>query len=411
MSNFWFTSDEHAGFFSKLAIILYIWKFTAIYGIILYNLFFYQEVIFLNERIQKAISAVKPADKEMMTAAKERQGQLAKPPGSLGVLEDLSVRVAGMTGKLHNKAEKCRIIVLCSDNGVCDEGVSCTPQSVTLSQTINLTRGMTGASSLAKHFGDELVVVDVGVMSDYNCPAVINRKIAYGTKNIYHEHAMTREQAEKAICVGLEMADKCAEDGIDAIGVGEMGIGNTTTSSAVLSAFTGESAYITAGKGGGLLDEAYKHKIEVIDSAIAKHKPNPDDPVDVISKVGGFDIAAMCGVFLGAAEHRIPVVIDGFISIVAALCAARLCPDVKNYLIASHASFEPGYVIAMNELGLEAPLLMKMRLGEGSGCPIMFRILDAAYAIMNEMATFDEASIDDSYLDEIRVGDHFTVER
>lgn len=365
----------------------------------------------MNERIERAISSVKPADKEVMTAAKERQAELAKPPGSLGVLEELSIRVAGITGKIHNKAEKCRIIVLCADNGVCDEGVSCTPQSVTLAQTINLTRGMTGASSLAKHFGDEITVVDVGVMTDYNCPAVINRKIAYGTKNLYFEPAMTREEAEKAICVGLEMADKCAEDGVDAIGVGEMGIGNTTTSSAILSAFTGTPAKITAGKGGGLLDEAYLHKIEVIDGAIAKHKPDINDPIDVISKVGGLDIAAMCGVFLGAAEHRIPVVIDGFISIVAALCAARLCPNVKDYLIASHASFEPGYVLAMNELGLEAPLLMKMRLGEGSGCPIMFRVLDAAYAIMNEMATFDEASIDDSYLDEIREGDHFTVER
>ena len=365
----------------------------------------------MNQIIAKAISEIKPADKEIMTKAKERQAQLAKPPGSLGVLEELSVKVAGITGKLHNKAEKCRIIVLCADNGVCEEGVSCTPQSVTLSQSINLTRGMTGASSLASHFGDELAVVDVGIMSDYNCPAIINRKIAYGTKNFYKEPAMTREEAEKAICVGLEMADLCAKDGVDVIGVGEMGIGNTTTSAAILSALTGISASVTAGKGGGLLDEAYLHKIEVIDEAIKKHKPDIDDPIDVISKVGGFDIAAMCGVFLGAAEHRIPVVIDGFISIVAALCAARLCPDVKDFLIASHASFEPGYVLAMNELGLEAPLLMKMRLGEGSGCPIMFRVLDAAYAIMNEMATFEEASIDDSYLEEIREGDHFTVKR
>ena len=365
----------------------------------------------MNEIIAKAISEIKPADKEAMTAAKERQAQLAKPPGSLGVLEALSIRVAGMTGKIHNKAEKCRIVVLCADNGVCDEGVSCTPQSVTLSQTINLTRGMTGASSLAKHFGDEIVVVDVGVMSDYNCPAVINRKIAYGTKNFYIEPAMTREEAENAICVGLEMADKCAEEGVDAIGVGEMGIGNTTTSAAILSAFTNTPAEITAGKGGGLLDEAYRHKIDVINEAIAKHKPDTNDAIDVISKVGGLDIAAMCGVFLGAAKNRIPVVIDGFISIVAALCAVKLCPNVKDYLIASHASFEPGYVLAMKELGLEAPLLMGMRLGEGSGCPIMFRVLDAAFAIMNEMATFDEASIDDSYLDEIREGDHFTVKR
>ncbi len=365
----------------------------------------------MNEKIKSACAAVRPADKEIMTKAKERQAQLAKPPGSLGLLEDISVRVAGMTGKIHNKADKCRIVVLCADNGVCDEGVSCTPQSVTLSQTINLTRGLTGASSLAKHFGDEVMVVDVGVMTDFNCPAVINRKIAYGTKNLYLEPAMTREQAEQAVCVGLEMAEKCAEDGVEAIGVGEMGIGNTTTSSAILSVFTGEPASITAGKGGGLLENAYQHKLEVIDGAIAKHKPDPNDPIDVLAKVGGLDIAAMAGVFLGAAAHRIPVVIDGFISVVAALTAARLCPNVKDYLIASHASFEPGYQLAIKELGLEAPLLMKMRLGEGSGCPIMFRVMDAAYAIMNEMATFEEASINDSYLDEIRIGDNFTVKR
>lgn len=365
----------------------------------------------MSARIKEAIDAIRPADKNVMDEAKKRQVQLAKPPGSLGFLEDLSIRVAGMTGKIHNKAERCRIVVLCADNGVCDEGVSCTPQSVTLSQTINLTRGMTGCSSLAKHFGDEIVVVDVGVLSDYNCPAVVNRKIRYGTNNLYLEPAMSRGEAEKAICVGLEMADNCAKDGVDAIGVGEMGIGNTTTSSAILSVFTGQPAAVTAGKGGGLLDEAFRHKIEVIDGAIEKHHPDPNDPIDVLSKVGGLDIAAMAGVFLGAAEHRIPVVIDGFISVVAALTAERLCPDAKDYMIASHASFEPGYRLALDELGLEAPLLMRMRLGEGSGCPIMFRVMDAAFAVMNEMATFEEASINDDYLTEIRKGDHFTVER
>lgn len=365
----------------------------------------------MNDRIIKAINTVSPADNNIMTDAKRRQTQLAKPPGSLGMLEQLSVRVAGMTGKVHNKAEKCRIVVLCADNGVCDEGVSCSPQSVTLSQAINLTRGITGASSLAKHFGDEVMVVDVGIMSDYDCPMIINRKIAYGTKNLYIEPAMSRYEAEKAICVGLEMTDICAKDGVDVIGVGEMGIGNTTTSSAILSAFSGEPAKVTSGKGGGLLDEAFIHKMNVIDTAIKKHKPDKNDPIDVISKIGGFDIAAMCGVFLGAAEHKIPVVIDGFISVVAALCAVKLCPNVKDYLIASHVSYEPGYILALNELGLEAPLLMNMRLGEGSGCPIMFRIIDAAYAIMNEMATFEEASIDDHYLTEIRKGDHFKVKR
>lgn len=365
----------------------------------------------MNERIKTAIDNIRPADREAMDAAKKRQAELAKPPGSLGMLEEISIRVAGMTGKVHNKAEKCRIITLCADNGVCEEGVSCTPQSVTWSQTVNLTRGMTGASSLAKHFGDEIRVVDVGVMTDVNVPEVINRKVSYGTKNFYKEPAMSREDAEKAIMVGLEMADIAASEGVDILGVGEMGIGNTTTSSAVLSVFTGLPASITAGKGGGLLPKDFEHKKEVIDGAIGKLRPDPSDPIDVLSKVGGLDIAAMAGVFLGAAEHRIPVVIDGFISIVAALCAFEMCNDARDYMIGSHASFEPGFVKAEEMLGIKAPLNMGMRLGEGSGCPVMFRVIEAAYAIMNEMATFDEAAINDSYLDEIRKGDNFTVKR
>lgn len=365
----------------------------------------------MNDRIESTIERIVPADIKAMDEARLRQAQLAKPPGSLGMLEEISIRIAGMTGKVHNKAEKCRIITLCADNGVCEEGVSCTPQSVTWSQTINLTRGMTGASSLARHFGDEIVVVDVGVKSDIGVPEVVDRKIAYGTKNLYVEPAMTREEAEKAILVGIEMADRAAEDHVDILGVGEMGIGNTTTSSAILSVFTGLPAAITAGKGGGLLQKDFEHKMEVIDGAIAKHRPDPEDPIDVLSKVGGLDIAAMAGVFLGAAEHHIPVVIDGFISIVAALTAYKMCAYARDYMIGSHASFEPGFIRAEEMLGVKAPLNMGMRLGEGSGCPIMFRVIDAALAVMNEMATFEEAAINDSYLDEIRKGDNFTVKR
>lgn len=365
----------------------------------------------MNERIEQAIANIKPADKNAMDEALKRQAQLAKPPGSLGMLEEISVKIAGMTGKVHNKAEKCRIITLCADNGVCEEGVSCTPQSVTWSQTVNLTRGLTGASSLAKHFGDEIRVVDVGVMSDVNVPEVINRKVRYGTNNLYLEPAMTREDAEKAICVGLEMADIAASEGVDVLGVGEMGIGNTTTSSAILSVFTGLPAKITAGKGGGLLPKDYEHKIEVIDGAIAKHKPDPSDPIDVLSKVGGLDICAMCGVYLGAAEHHIPVVIDGFISIVAALAAYELCHDAADYMLGSHCSFEPGFVRAAEMIGVKTPLNMGMRLGEGSGCPIEFRVIEASLAIMNEMATFEEAKINDDYLIEIRKDDNFTVIR
>jgi len=363
----------------------------------------------MEKQLQQTIEAICPVDGRAMEAARARQESLAKPPRSLGQLEVLGIRMAGITGRVHNQVKKRRIIVLCADNGVCTEGVSATPQSVTLAQTINLTRGMTGASALAHHFGDEIRVVDVGVMSDVPCAAVVNRKVAYGTKNLRYEPAMSREQALQAMYAGIEQANLAKQEGVDIVGVGEMGIGNTTTSSAVLAALTGASVEAVTGRGGGLVDSAFVLKKQVISEALDKHRPDPDDPIDVLSKVGGFDLCAMCGVFLGAAANRMPVVIDGFISVVAALCAARLCPAAKDYMIPSHASFEVGYSIAVQELGLQPFLLLDMRLGEGSGCPLAFLTVEAACAVMNEMATFEEAAINDDYLEEIRKGDQFSV--
>ena len=332
---------------------------------------------------------ITPPDAAAMEEARRRQAQLAKPPGSLGRLEDLSVQLAGITGRVHNKIEKKHLLVFAADNGVVDEGVSSAPRSVTLSQTINLTRGKTGAATLCKHFGCAITVCDVGVAANIREKAVLCRKIAYGTKNIARGSAMTREECERAVLTGIELA---AETDADVLGVGEMGIGNTTTSSAVLA------------------DEAFTRKKAVIQKAIAINAPDRNDALDVLAKVGGFDLAAMCGAFLGAAATRRPVVIDGLISAVAALCACRICPDVRAYLVPSHASYEIGYRLAMDEMGLEPMLLLGMRLGEGSGCPLAFEVLDAACAIINDMATFDEAGIDDGYLDEIREGDKFTVE-
>ena len=246
-------------------------------------------------------------------------------------------------------------------------------------------------------------------MSDVPSSKVVNKKVAYGTKNLRCEPAMTRQQALQAVMAGIEQACIAKAEGVDVLGVGEMGIGNTTTSSAVLAALTGATVEAVTGRGGGLLDKAFAVKKQVIREALDKHQPDPNDPIDVLAKVGGFDLCAMCGVFLGAAAERIPVVIDGFISVVAALCAARLCPHVKDFLFPSHASFEVGYSIAVKELGLQPFLLLDMRLGEGSGCPLAFLTMEAACAVMNEMATFAEAAINDDYLEEIRKGDQFTV--
>jgi len=357
--------------------------------------------------IQNYLNMVTPLDEAAMAAARERQAQLAKPPGSLGRLEDLSIQLAGISGQVHNHLEKKHLLVFAADNGVVEENVASAPQSVTLMQTVNLTRAKTGASALAKFFGNAITVCDVGVNADIKEKAVLNRKIAYGTQNLYKGPAMTRAQAEQAMLTGIELA---RSTDADVFGIGEMGIGNTTTSSAVLSVLLDADVEAVTGRGGGITDESFAKKKRVITRAIEINQPDKEDVIDVLSKVGGFDICAMCGGFIGAATVRKPVVIDGFISAVAALCAVRLCPEVRGYLIPSHASFEIGYKLAMDAMGLEPLFLLGMRLGEGSGCPIAFQILDAACAVINTMATFDEAGIDDGYLDEIREGDKFTVE-
>ena len=360
-----------------------------------------------NMSLEESLRQVSPLDEAAMEKARERQAQLAKPPGSLGRLEELSIQLAGITGQVHNKIEKKHLLVFAADNGVVAEGVSSAPQSVTLMQTINLTRAKTGASVLTKHFGGQITVCDVGVNADIREPKVLNKKIAYGTNNILHGPAMTREQALTAIETGIRLA---LSTDADVFGVGEMGIGNTTTSSAVLAVLLDADVETVTGRGGGITDEAFRKKKEVIRQSIAVNQPDKNDVVDVLAKVGGFDIAAMCGAFIGAAIRHRPVVIDGFISVVAALCAVRLCPNVRGYLIPSHASCEIGYKLAMDAMELQPIFLLGMRLGEGSGCPLAFEVLSAACGIINDMATFDQAGIDDGYLDEIREGDKFTVE-
>lgn len=359
----------------------------------------------MQKELDALVREVLPLDRGTMTAAEEYQARLAKPPGSLGRLEESSIQLAGITGRVHNALNKKQLLVFAADNGVVAEGVSSAPQSVTKQQTINLMRGKTGAAVLAKHFGCGLTVCDVGVNADIYESTVLNRKIAYGTQNICTGPAMTREQTLQAILTGAEIARTVDAD---VIGVGEMGIGNTTTSSAVLAVLLGADVEAVTGRGGGITEESFRKKKAVIRTAIEVNRPDRDDVVGVLSKVGGFDLAAMCGAFLGAAAARRPAVIDGLISAAAALCAVRLCPNVRGYLVPSHASFEIGYRLAMEAMDLRPLFDLGMRLGEGSGCPLAFQVLDAACAVTNDMATFDEAGINDDYLDEIRRGDQFT---
>lgn len=359
----------------------------------------------MQKELDALVREVLPLDRGTMTAAEEYQARLAKPPGSLGRLEEISIQLAGITGHVHNALNKKQLLVFAADNGVVAEGVSSAPQSVTKQQTINLMRGKTGAAVLAKHFGCGLTVCDVGVNADIYESTVLNRKIAYGTQNICTGPAMTREQTLQAILTGAEIARTVDAD---VIGAGEMGIGNTTTSSAVLAVLLGTDVEAVTGRGGGITEESFRKKKAVIRTAIEVNRPDRDDVVGVLSKVGGFDLAAMCGAFLGAAAARRPAVIDGLISTAAALCAVRLCPNVRGYLVPSHASFEIGYRLAMEAMDLRPLFDLGMRLGEGSGCPLAFQVLDAACAVINDMATFDEAGINDDYLDEIRRGDQFT---
>ena len=359
----------------------------------------------MQKKLDALVREVLPLDRGAMTAAETHQARLAKPPGSLGRLEEISIQLAGITGRVHNALNKKQLLVFAADNGVVAEGVSSAPQSVTKQQTINLMRGKTGAAVLAKHFGCGLTVCDVGVNADFYESTVLNRKIAYGTQNICTGPAMTREQTLQAILTGAEIARTVDAD---VIGVGEMGIGNTTTSSAVLAVLLGADVEAVTGRGGGITEESFRKKKAVIRTAIEVNRPDRDDVVGVLSKVGGFDLAAMCGAFLGAAAARRPAVIDGLISAAAALCAVRLCPNVRGYLVPSHASFEIGYRLAMEAMDLRPLFDLGMRLGEGSGCPLAFQVLDAACAVINDMATFDEAGINDDYLDEIRRGGQFT---
>ncbi|MBB5227153.1 nicotinate-nucleotide--dimethylbenzimidazole phosphoribosyltransferase [Treponema ruminis] len=356
----------------------------------------------MNKKILDTLQEIAPLNQSALLAAKKYQSSLAMPPGSMGELLEIGARLAGITGNLHNSLPKKRIVVLAADNGVVEEGVSSAPQSVTASQAVNMTKSLTGMSALAKHFGNEVQVVDVGIKCSYDCPQIINKNIRKGTASFLHGPAMTREEAEKAILIGIELAKTAKADGVSVLGVGEMGIGNTTTSTAVLSVLTGLSPDEITGRGGCITDEMLSHKKEVIKKGIELNKANKYDVIDLLSKVGGLDLASMCGVFLGAAAEKLPVVIDGYISVVAALCAARICPNSAKYFFSSHCSEEKGYKIAINELSLAPYLNLRMRLGEGSGCPLAFEIMDAACVIMNEMATFEKAQINDSYLDEIR---------
>lgn len=344
-----------------------------------------------------------PPSVEFLEKSLRRLEGLAKPPGSLGGLEEIAARLCSIQASLDPQTKKRCVLVFAADNGVVEEGIASAPQRITAVQSINMLRGVTGVGALTRAYDCGLYVADVGVNAELNYPGIINRKIRRSTYNICKTAAMSCDEVSTALNTGAELAAKCREDGNLLIGIGEMGIGNTTTSTAVLAAILGlKTADDFVGRGAGLTDAAFQKKKDVVNCALELHSHCLDgDPVEILRCLGGFDLAAMTGAFLGGAAAGAAMVIDGLISAVAALCAVHLNPQVKNYLFASHRSFEKGYNIAVAQLGLTPYLSLDMRLGEGSGCPPMFGIMDGAVFMFKNMATFEEAEMGENYLEEL----------
>jgi len=330
-------------------------------------------------------------NQRMIQKARARVNQLIKPKGSLGYLEDLYIQLAGITGELYPKINKKSIIVMAADHGIVAEGVTTSTQEITLFQAENMTKKITGVCALAKQVKAEVIVVDIGINNSVKNKSIINRKVKMGTNNFYKEDAMTREEAIKALDVGIEMAEKEIKKGVNLIGTGEMGIGNTTPSAAIVSIICKKNPIEVTGIGANLPEDKVAHKAKIIKEAIKRRKPDPEDAIDILSKVGGLEIAGMAGIMLGCAKNHVPVVIDGFISMAAALIAYKINPLVLDYIIPSHASEEKGAKIASEYLGLEPPLKLGLRLGEGTGAALMFNIIEAATYMNLDMITFDEA--------------------
>lgn len=344
--------------------------------------------------LEEIIKRIDPLDRESMIAAQARLNSLTKPLGSLGKLEEIVVRLAGINGSASPRVDNKATVIMCADNGVVEEGVSSCPKSVTASVTCNFTRGITGINVFSKLTNARIVVVDIGVDAVIPYTTILNRKIRNGTWNMAKGPAMTREEAIKAIQTGINIVKDLKAEGVNLLGTGEMGIGNTSTSSAITAVLTNSPVDTIVGVGSGLSKEAYKNKIEVIKRAIQINQPNPDDAIDVLSKVGGFDIAGLTGCFLGAAKYRVPIVIDGFISSVAALCAVRIQPGAREYMFPSHGSAEPGTASVMEALNMEPMLNLDMRLGEGTGAALGYQLIDAAIAAYTQMGSFDDAKIE-----------------
>jgi nicotinate-nucleotide--dimethylbenzimidazole phosphoribosyltransferase len=339
--------------------------------------------------------SIPPLDEGAAHQARLRQNQLTKPPGSLGKLEEISIRLAGMKADPCPSVSRKAVVVMAADHGIAAEGISAFPAEVTKQMVMNFLRGGAAVNVLARQAGASLTIVDIGVASDFDpsLPGLLHRKVACGTRNMARGPAMTQTEAEKALAVGMEVLDGVAESGLDLIATGDMGIGNTTPSSAIASVLTGLPVAAVTGRGTGLDDAGLAHKVKVIEQVIALNRPDPKNAMDVLCKVGGLEIAGLAGVMIASAARRIPVVVDGFISTAAAMIAFGLVPDVRHYLFGSHESVEIGHRVMHKHLGLTPLINLNLRLGEGTGAVLTFHLIEAASRIIREMATFAEAGV------------------
>ena len=342
--------------------------------------------------LEEAKKQIRPVDQEAVCAAQKRWDSIAKPLHSLGKMEKIVMQIAGITGSADVRLDKRALVAMCADNGVVEEGVTQTGQEVTAIVAENFLKGDTSACVMCRQCGTDVFPVDVGMASDTKVPSDL--KVMMGTRNMTKEPAMTYEEAVQGIEAGIEMVRRLKEQGYRLIATGEMGIGNTTTSSAVASVLLNRSVEEMTGRGAGLSGEGLKRKIDAIKRAVKLNEPDPSVPVDVLAKVGGLDIAGMAGVFMGGAVYRIPVVIDGFISCVAALVAQRISPLTKDYMIASHVSREPAAAMILEALEKEAVLHGEMCLGEGSGAVALFPFIDMGLAVYESMSTFEEIKVE-----------------
>jgi nicotinate-nucleotide--dimethylbenzimidazole phosphoribosyltransferase len=343
--------------------------------------------------LEKQLRAIEPLNREAAEQTRQHVDQLTKPLGSLGRLEDLAVELAAMTGETFPVVTPPGVIVFAADHGVAVEGVSAYPQEVTAQMLINLVRGGAGINVFARQISALQQVVDVGVAVEVDEPGVCKKRIRAGSGNILKEAAMSMEEAQRSIQIGIESAEAIISEGAKVLIVGEVGIGNTTASSALLAALTGADPDEIVGRGTGLTDDGWQRKKAAVREALALHRPDASQPLDVLSKVGGMEIGAMAGAILGAASRRVPVLLDGFIATVAALLAVRISPAAADYLIAGHRSQEPGHAYVLQVLGKEPLIDLNLRLGEGSGAALAFPIVEAAARMVSEMATFASAGV------------------